>query len=347
MSRSFDVIEFADYLRRRWRLFAIACVTALILSAGISFLLPKRYTATAVLSIDPPAGNDARLATAVSPVYLESLKGYERFASSDSAFARAAERFHLAGAEPLETLKRRVLKVSKLRDTRILEISATLPNPKQAHELAVFLAEEAVALNQEENRVANGDLLAAGDRQLSEARRVLDRAAKELSASAGNGIIDSLRNRTDGDIELLNRFREQLSDLESDPIQANEGRAAAMIRGNIAQLKKEIDRNSATIGKSEAARDAAETTLRMAQTGYETLSSRLTELRANAAGSGERLRMIDPGIIPQRPSSPVIALNISVALLFTVLVTLVYLAVSFGYGLRSVDDWSMSFARRR
>jgi len=103
-------------------LIAVACVTAVVLSLSVSLLLPKRYTATASIVIEPPAGNDVRTATAVSPVYLESLRTYERFADSDTLFAGAVEHFHLASGEnprSIESLKQQVLKVSKLRDTKI------------------------------------------------------------------------------------------------------------------------------------------------------------------------------------------------------------------------------------
>lgn len=90
-----DGIQFARYVRRRWSVIAICCVAATALAGGVSLLLPSRYTATASILIEPPAGNDPRDATAVSPVYLESLKTYERFASSDSVFATALHRLGL------------------------------------------------------------------------------------------------------------------------------------------------------------------------------------------------------------------------------------------------------------
>ncbi len=71
---------------------------AVVLAAAVAvvacLVLPKQYTATATLVIEPPGG-DPRSATAVSSIYLESLKSYETFASSDSLFAKACEKFHL------------------------------------------------------------------------------------------------------------------------------------------------------------------------------------------------------------------------------------------------------------
>src|SRR5262245_53768270 len=145
MYDTFDRFEYVDYLRRRWRVVAVACSVAFALSLAVSLALPKRYTATASLVIQPPTGNDTRATTSVSPVYLESLKTYERFAASDSLFARAVERFHLhaGGLFPsIESLKQQVLKVTKLQDTKILEISATLPEPGLAQHFVQYLAEE-------------------------------------------------------------------------------------------------------------------------------------------------------------------------------------------------------------
>src|SRR4029077_3399547 len=85
MQDAFNPIEFLDYLRGRWRVMVSACAIAVALAAAGSLMLPKSYTANAVIVIEPP-GNDPRAATVVSPVYLESLKTYERFALSDSLF---------------------------------------------------------------------------------------------------------------------------------------------------------------------------------------------------------------------------------------------------------------------
>src|SRR5436309_14731477 len=142
-----DLLRFANYVGARWRLVAITCLVALG-AAGIgSLLMPKKYTATASLLIDPPAGNDPRAATAISPVYVESLKTYERFALSDTLFFQALNQLGLRktySGSPIESLKKRVLRVTKPRDMKVLEISATLPNAVNAQALAKFMAEQTV-----------------------------------------------------------------------------------------------------------------------------------------------------------------------------------------------------------
>ena len=95
MHESFDIFEYADFLRSRWKFLALACGVAIVAALATGFLLPKRYTATATILIDPPAAGDPRIATAVSTVYLESLKTYELLATNDQLFLRAARNFRL------------------------------------------------------------------------------------------------------------------------------------------------------------------------------------------------------------------------------------------------------------
>src|SRR5437588_4914584 len=131
-----------------WRIVAIACILAAAASAVASLLMTPKYTATCRILVEPPAGSDPRVSTAVSPIYLESLRTYEAFASSDDLFQQAAKKFGLrTDSTPIERLKKRILKVEVLRNTKILEINATLPDPARAHELSLYIANEAVNLN--------------------------------------------------------------------------------------------------------------------------------------------------------------------------------------------------------
>src|SRR5213083_31292 len=95
MAETFDVFRYMGYLRLRWRWTAAVCGIALAVTLVVSMILPREYTATARIVIEPPAGSDLRSAMAVSPIYLESLKTYEHYASSDSLFLKALDHFSL------------------------------------------------------------------------------------------------------------------------------------------------------------------------------------------------------------------------------------------------------------
>src|SRR5262245_37112444 len=195
MGDSFELYEFVAYLRTRWWQVPLACVVAAAGAAVGGLLLPKHYSATASILIEPPIANDPRATTAVSPVYLESLKTYEHFANSNSLFAKAVEQFHLRSdpKESLEALKRRVLKVSKLRETKILEIKATLPDPKKAAEVTAFLARETAALSDSVGRGGDQDRIESSQTQLDAAEKALTAARDALEREDRQEPINSLK----------------------------------------------------------------------------------------------------------------------------------------------------------
>lgn len=348
MYQSFDAFEYVDYLRRRWRVIAAACGIALLLSLGISLLLPKRYTATASIVIEPPGGNDVRLSTAVSPIYLESLKTYERFASSDTLFVRAAERFHLLGTgQSIESLKRQVLKVAKLRDTKILEISATLPDPKTSQALAQYLADETVTASRVESLVSDTDVVAKAQKQTNEARLRLEQAQKESGDLAIISPVDALQTEVDAAVELQGKIQQQLVAAEGDiaeyqqqaqaggqfaseQLQAAHARAA-LLQKRSEELTRDIQQKGKLLAGRVAKRDQLQTEARLAQSAYEALSNRLRDLEVTAGSHAEQLRVIDPGIVPQRPSSPNIPLNVAIALFLALASSIAYLSLAFAY----------------
>jgi len=343
-----NAFEYIDYLRFRWRLIAAAAVSAVVLSFVVSLLLPKRYTATASIVIEPPAGNDVRTATAVSPIYLESLKTYERFAESDTLFAGAAEHFHLASGEnsrSIESLKQQVLKVTKLRDTKILEISATLPDPVMAQQFVNYVADETVKLSRSESAATDREVIGEGERQATEAQQRLEHAQQAWSANAAREPSGALQPQIEADVDLLEKIHQSLMEARSDIAEYQEKpdfarelpglRAkAAELEKRAAELEKSIEKKSELASQRAAERQRLEIEVKMAQTAGESSAARLRELRATAGTRGERLRVIDPGVVPQRPSSPNIALNMIAALLLTLIALLAYLTVSFSYSRR-------------
>jgi polysaccharide biosynthesis transport protein len=356
MYQTFDAFEYVDYLRRRWRVIAAACGVAVVLSLAVSLLLPKRYTATASIVIEPPGGNDVRLSTAVSPVYLESLRTYERFASSDTLFARAADRFHLLDAgtsQSIESLKQRVLKVAKLRDTKILEISATLPDPKTAQSLAQYLADETVNSSRMESLASDTDFVGKAQKQTTEARLRLEQVQKESADAAVNAPTEALQSEVDAAVELHGKVEQQLvvadadvaeyqqqaqagGQFASEQLQASRARAA-LLQKRSDELAREIQQKSKTLASRIAKREQLQTETKLAQSAYEALSNRLHDLQVTSGSHAEQLRVIDPGIVPQRPSFPNIPLNVAAALFLALVSSIIYLSVTFTYRRKAVD----------
>ena len=333
MQDTFDVFEYIDFLLKRWKFLGLACGCAIVAALATGLLLPNRYTATATILIDPPAGGDPRIASAVSTVYLESLKTYELLATNDQLFVRAAQRFHLRDRDgsPIESLKRRVLKVDKLRDTRALQISVTLPDPRTAQAVAQFIAEGAVELSRSGAREADDAMIQDATQAAESARARLNEAATASQKVAGEHSADALRSEVFDDSDLKSRVEEQLLNEETDP-SGDSGRSLArseILKRRIGELTRAIDQKSAELAQQTVREENLEAALTSARTAYEAASQRLTDLRVSRGSRTEWLRVTDPGIIPQRPSSPNVPLILIGAVLLAFFGSLLYVTLSF------------------
>ncbi len=56
----FNALDFAGYVRDRWLTVAVSCGVAVCLAFGVSRFLPRKYTATADILIQAPAGGTIR-----------------------------------------------------------------------------------------------------------------------------------------------------------------------------------------------------------------------------------------------------------------------------------------------
>jgi polysaccharide biosynthesis transport protein len=340
MTDSFDPIEYLEYLRKRWRFIAVAVLIAGTVAVALCLLLPKQYTAVATLVIEPPGG-DPRSTTAVSSIYLESLKSYEAFASSDSLFARACGKFHLLdgkNAPSLESFKRRALRVDKLKDTNVLEVSVTLPEPAQAQALVEYLAQETVALDRGIARAGDQELLESSRRQTEAARKELDEARTEAASAAGpdeilGSEVQSLQERKAA--AEARRIEANMALAESsarDGGSSAAGRAGiAALTADITAIDRDLNAKSATLAALRARRQRADDRLRSAEDLFESAAKRGDEASASAMFRTERLRLVDPGIVPQRPSFPNLPLAVVSALAIAAALCLAWLTLQFGF----------------
>ena len=354
-----DLLQFSAYLRRRWTFVAISVLAGAALALVGSMAITKRYSATASILIEPPAGNDPRAATAVSPVYLESLKTYEHFAESNTLFAEALIKLNLRNkyaGKPLENLKRKVLRVSKPLNTKILEISATLDDPQQALALANYIAKQTVDLNRSLDRDSEHDLTEHARRSLADATDRLKRAETARDEFLASNPIEVLEDEVRNGTELRARFIRELSEAREDlaqysaQLQSGKGQSGPtaedeLIPRQLAGLKARIstiEKEESELGKTIAARailleqrkhrrEALDIERQAAHAEYESANTKKNDILSYGGFRGERLAIIDPGTLPERPSSPNIPVNVAVAAVLAFAAALVYLSLSFGY----------------
>ncbi len=268
MPESFEMFRYLDHLRRRWMVIAVAVGVAAALALAAAWLTPARYTATARILIESPAAGDLRASMAVSPVYLESLKSYAVLASGDRLFADAIEHLRLARSRSIEQLKNSILKVTIPRNTKVLEIAATLPDPRQAQALAKDIAERTVALARDLAVEADRDALADAQKQLDEARAQLEQTQAAPAKTAGG-----------------------------------------------------------------SANAAPSTKFESLQLALEAAQMHLQEMRSTAGYRAERLKIFDPGVVPERPSWPNVPLMLLAAVMVALAASLLYVTFEFNYRL--------------
>lgn len=368
MAEPVEVFRYIRYLRLRWRWIVVSAVVAVTLAAGVSLLMPRQYTATARVVIEPPAGTDLRSAMAVSPIYLESLKTYEQFASGDSLFQAAAEKFGLTttfGGQALESIKKRVLRVGIVRNTRILEVAATLPDPRKAQALAQYLAESTVELTRSVVKESDRDLIAGIERQQQEARTHVQDADEAWSKALAAEPVTQLQAQMESGAELLAHQQGELAtvelaiadqadrekhpqspgDLEEIRREASNARARrAELQKQIQQISQQQAERERTLALRSSHRDRLEAERKARQTELAAAETRLREARADVGYRGERMRIIDPGVVPQRPSSPNLPLNVLAALLLGVVFSVLYLAIEMNYQEQRITGRRSGFA---
>lgn len=333
-----------DRLRARWRVVAVACAVSVLLTLAVSLLLPKRYTAVSRIVIEPPAGSDPRASTAVSPIYLESLRSYELFASSDDLFLRAVEHFKLRrDSEPIDKLKKSVLKADMPRNTKILEIHATLPDAAAAHALALYIAEETVKLNRTVSREGDQELASEAEKQAAEIAARLRESEREWARASTEEPVEALRAELESDEELRATLQRELAESEVWMSEGSREAGAARARAEgyrrqLESLRRAMAAKQKLLGARAArmAHLAAERTA--AQAASKSAEARLQDARAGLGFRGERLRIIDPGIVPERPSSPNIPLNLGVALFGAAAISALYLTLELSYMAERADS---------
>jgi succinoglycan biosynthesis transport protein ExoP len=361
MPESFDSYRYIGYMRSRWRWIAASCAIAVLLALVISLVQTRLYTATARIVIEPPAGSDLRAAMAVSPVYLESLKTYEEFAASDSLFRKAIDQFDLRsslGSRPIESLKRSMLKVGLVRNTRILEIDATLPDPRKAQALAQFMAQASVDLNRSLVSEGDQDLVRGIEQQAHDARAHLQEIEETWAKNLSSEPISQLQAVMESAAELRATTQQQVLNAELEIADAAEReKQAPAAGGDRAEIRKQADNARARLEEMRkqlqtldrqaaerekllaerlAHRDKLDAERKAAQQAITAIETRLREARGDAGYRGERLKIIDPGIVPERPSSPNIPLNLAAALLLGLVLPIVYFTLEMNYQERSV-----------
>ncbi len=87
---------------------------------------------------------------------------------------------------------------------------------------------------------------------------------------------------------------------------------------------------SAELAALDVRKEAASAQLSNADAQFRDLEKRELEMAVTAGLRTEQLRVVDPGIVPQRPSFPNVPLTLGAALLLSLMAALAWLTLQYG-----------------
>jgi capsule polysaccharide export protein KpsE/RkpR len=214
-----------------------------------------------------------------------------------------------------------------VRDTKILEIKVMLPDPRTAHALAQYLGEETVKLSRAVDQEADQDLTQTIEAQEAEAQARLDRSEAAWTRTIAQQPVERLQQEIQSGGDLKSSLEHQLLDAEADAAEAR----AATLRKQLAEVDRDLAAKEELLGRRLAERDRLDSERTASQEAYTTVETRLNQVRADRGYRSERLKVIDPGIVPERPSAPNLPLRMFAALLLGLVIPVVYLTLELSY----------------
>ena len=250
-----------------------------------------------------------------------------------------------------------------------MEVSATLGDPEKAQAMALYIAQQTVELSQTANATSNQEQTAQIENLLAAARRRAEEAddqSMELARSSpAGGLLSELeglveaRSIVQQDVlltevqvaELTAQHRRRKAAADDSPPEQGEavrldrqdGEARLkLLRRQLTDLDRQMASKRLTLAIRSARHRALDSEQTSAWAAVEAAQARLAQARATVATRGERLQVIDPGIVPERPSSPNIPLNLMAALLLGLVLSMLYLTLEFSYGQRKAESMRRS-----
>jgi len=215
----------------------------------------------------------------------------------------------------------------------------TLDSPQTAQALAQYLAEETIHLSQALLRDGEADLLQEARQQMDDAKARFDAGQKAWSAFASASSIEGLRTELESAATLRSRIRREFiqasaraADLASRPKNADpeDGIArVATLEKQLRELDREWTAKNSLLATQQTRETQLMTELETAKKALDITTNKFREVQSATGYRGERLKLIDPGVVPQRPSSPNLMLNLLAALLVAFTAAIVFVSFEF------------------
>ncbi len=206
--------------------------------------------------------------------------------------------------------------------------------------MAQFLAEETVAINQESSARGERELRESAQHNEDAARKRLDEAQTEWQMFRVKHPLELVRSETEALSIAREGLRRNLVDARTELAEAGVRKEEEQeLRARVDSLEKQdialtqrIDSSAAEFSGRESRGDGLEAKVRQARTELAVAAARVQELQAAEGMRSERLRVIDPGVVPEKASFPLTGLNVALAIAIAAIACFIYLALTFRAG---------------
>ena len=106
-------------------------------------------------------------------------------------------------------------------------------------------------------------------------------------------------------------------------------------------MERDLTAQEELLARRMAERDRVATERTASEEAYSAIETRVNQVRGGLGYRSERLRIVDPGIVPEQPSAPNLPLRVLAALLLGLVVPVVFLTLELSYRTqRASSKWT-------
>lgn len=212
-----DEVELIDYLNTLWKwkwLILVGTLAVAAIALAVRLGGGRTYEATATLliaesKVPRPEGGEGAGKPGISPETFEAmiksqtlaLQAIQQFGLDKEPFAMTPIRFLTS-----------IVSIQPKRGTNLLILTAILPDPKLAADVANFVAQKAVELNARLNQTDTVSTKEFVQHQRDQARQMMETTQAALVEFKRNANLESLRTQQ----RILLATKERLAELYSD-----------------------------------------------------------------------------------------------------------------------------------
>ena len=310
---TFSFAEFIRVLVKNARTIIVVTLVVMIITAGVSFILPKKYKATTTLLIsESKMGIDGVLSNYFNPRFYYTFEGLVK---NKALALEAMDKFNL-DEEPYDLQVESLLEqiqVGLVRNTRLIRLSVNFEDAELAANLANFIASQSVKLNEELKQEEANQARMFMIEQVQDVARDMKETRMTLQEYKNKAKIKELET----DVETLLYTKADLrlrrmdamvrkAEIKAGPVKKDENSSSveeinALITSLDEMLKKvedELEEKQKLLAERESTLENLMTLFDANQTSYRRINTRYGENATRVKEKFQHIRIIDPAVPP-------------------------------------------------